>query len=187
MKLRNVLWMAGAAAVTLLVSAPTDLANAAGARPVPVSQVSTVQPAAASSGVRPASTADRANTQANAQWIAWCKVSATTPFTLTHSSRNIYAEGKFVSCGGTRGKPDACHMGVDLEQYDAHHRVWRTFAHNGGSWKACRGKVQTVYRSCTHVNTVHYYRSAVWIQVEKDGRFSTPAWAYSTANHFYCI
>ncbi|WP_214411933.1 hypothetical protein [Sphaerisporangium fuscum] len=123
-----------------------------------------------------------------ARWTSWCVYSATKPFALTHTSRTIWAEGKKKSCGGSAGPPDKCHAGVDLQAWNlTGDHQWHVIAHNGGKWTKCKGKVQAAYRNCHYQPRYKvWYRSAVWLQIEKRGLYGTPGWAYSKTNYFYC-
>jgi hypothetical protein len=120
----------------------------------------------------------------------WCIARATTPFTLTRTSTKIYGEGKVRTCGGS---PDACKLGVDLEQYNGNTGQWHVVSHNPGRWRSCatffggRPTTQSTY-NCTHSNTINYgYRSSIYLQVEKGMAISPVGHAYSRNNAFYCF
>ncbi|MEV4254168.1 hypothetical protein AB0J52_13505 [Spirillospora sp. NPDC049652] len=153
-------------------SAPTDPATAAQAKP---------------SGLK-ASEQPPAAGKIAAAWTSWCRYSVARPFTLTAKSRDIYAQGKKSACGGSAGPPDSCHAGVDLEAWNlTGDRRWHTIAHNGGTWKRCKGAVTAVYKNCHYQPRYKvWYRSALWLQIQKRGRYGTPGWAYSNTRDFYC-
>jgi hypothetical protein len=116
---------------------------------------------------------------------AGCYAKGTKPFTLYHSSRNIYGEAKITSCFG---HPTACHLGVDLEQYNGRTRRWHVVAHNAGKWRSCSKKTtQALYKNCTHDNTTKwYYRSSVYIVIEKGTKVGNVGHTYSSGNKFWC-
>lgn len=121
-------------------------------------------------------------------WTSWCVYSASRPFILTKTSRDIHAKGKKKSCGGSAGPPDRCHAGVDLEAWNliGDHQ-WHVVAHNGGKWTKCKGQVVATYKNCHYQPRYRvWYRTALWLQIQKRGLFSTPGWSYSKTKDFYC-
>ncbi|MFF4121204.1 hypothetical protein [Streptomyces sp. NPDC001714] len=173
-------------AILTLLSVPT------GAQAL-VSGASAASPTRAVGSPAPGSSMVRKQVPAPAQsgatslrYYVGCYAHATKPFTVTHSSRDIHGEGYLTSCFGS---PDSCHLGVDLEQYNGRTHQWHVVAHNGGSWKACkiRKPVQAVYRSCRHDNSTRwYYRSSIYLVVEKGGRYGNMGHTYSNGNLFWC-
>ncbi|MFC4329977.1 hypothetical protein ACFPC0_19740 [Streptomyces andamanensis] len=143
-------------------------------------------PTPATSTIRQQASNSAAKGQALASYAVGCYAKATKPFTVTRSSRDIHGEAELTSCFG---KPDSCHLGVDLEQYNGRIHRWHVVAHNGGSWKACKiGKpVNATYKNCHHDNSTRwYYRSSIYLVVEKNGRTGNVGHAYSKGNLFWC-
>jgi hypothetical protein len=113
----------------------------------------------------------------------WAAAVAQDPFTLTKTSKTIYAQGQFT---GTGGNPTACALGVDLEEYDGYIKQWVTAAHQPMEWGKCSGTVNTPPYNCTYdPNTQWAYRTHIWLQAEKGSTYAPMDQKYSTNNVLY--
>ncbi len=107
---------------------------------------------------------------------------ADDPFTLTTTSKTIYAEGRITS---TYGSPTACAIGVDLELYDGFIKRWVTAAHQPMVWGSCSGAVVAQYK-CTYDPHIRWgYRTHIWLQAEKGSRYTPMTQAFSANNVLY--
>lgn len=122
-------------------------------------------------------------TSSNPDVTFYAIAAAEDPFTLTRTSKTIYAQAKIVDTLDVT----ACALGVDLEIYNGYAGQWQTAAHTPMTWGPCPvGRTVTASYNCRYDPYTQWgYRTHLWVQAEQGPYYAPMAQAFSTNNVLY--